>query len=336
MPIITLANGKQFSADTSETILDASLRAGIVLEHSCKTGRCGSCKTRIHGGSSIPLVDEIGLSQAEREAGWILTCARSATSDVQLDTEDLGDIQVYPAKTLPCRIQKLEQLSTDVLRVTLRLPPSQQLDYLPGQYIDVIGQNGLRRSYSVANAPTNDKSIELHIRQVREGAMSGYWFEEAKVNDLLRINGPLGTFFLRDVSGRDVIFLATGTGIAPVKAMLEGMAGLAEASLPRSISIYWGGRVPQDLYWDPETLGLAVHYVPVLSRADSSWKGARGHVQQAVLQSGLKFGNAVVYACGSLAMIDSARAELVAAGLNERRFYSDAFVSSSHDLKESS
>jgi CDP-4-dehydro-6-deoxyglucose reductase len=336
VPIITLANGKQFHAEASETMLDAALRAGIVLEHSCKTGRCGSCKTQLHGASSISLVDEIGLSQAEREAGWILTCARSATSDVQLDVEDLGDIQVYPAKTLPCRIQSLERLSQDVLRVILRLPPNQVLDYHPGQYIDVIGKDGLRRSYSVANAPASDKSIELHIRQVPGGAMSRYWFEDACVNDLLRLNGPLGTFFLRDVAGLDLVLLATGTGIAPIKAMLEGLAAGPLERLPHSISVYWGGRVSQDLYWNPEEFGLALRYVPVLSRCDSAWTGARGHVQQAVLQSGPTLDQAVVYACGSLAMIEGARAQLVAAGLNGRRFYSDAFVSSSHDLKESS
>lgn len=336
MPLITLANGKKFPAETSETMLDAALRAGIVLEHSCKTGRCGSCKTQLYGGASIPLVDEIGLNQAERDAGWILTCVRCAKNDIQLDVQDLDGIRVYPAKTLPCRIAALERLSSDVLRVILRLPPNQELDYSPGQYLDVISKEGLRRSYSMANAPASHKTIELHIRQVPEGAMSRYWFEEARMNDLLRLNGPLGTFFLRDISGLDLILLATGTGIAPIKAMLEGLAAEPLVSLPRSISVYWGGRVSQDLYWNPERVGLALRYIPVLSRGDSSWTGARGYVQQAALQSGATLEQAVVYACGSLAMIDSARAELVAAGLNGRRFYSDAFVSSSHDLKESS
>jgi len=317
-------------------MLDAALRAGIVLEYSCKTGRCGTCKVQIGTGGTIPLADEIGLSQTEREAGWILTCARSATNDVLLDVEDLGDIQVYPAKTLPCRLQSLERMSTDVLRVILRLPPNQQLDYHPGQYIDVIGKGGLRRSYSVANAPASDKSIELHIRHVPDGAMSRYWFEEAKINDLLRFTGPLGTFFLRDISGLDLILLATGTGMAPIKAMLEGMAAGLQVRLPRSISVYWGGRVPQDIYWNPEDVGLALRYFPVLSRADSSWTGARGYLQQAVLQSSANLEQAVVYACGSLAMIVSARAQMVAAGLNVHRFYADAFVSSSHNLKENS
>lgn len=337
VPIITLVNGKQFPAEASETMLDAALRAGIVLEHSCKTGRCGSCKTQPQGGSSIPLVDEIGLSQAERDAGWILTCVRCAKNDIQLDVEDLDGIRMYPAKTLPCRIDSLERLSSDVLRVNLRLPPNQQLDYYPGQYIDVIGKEGLRRSYSVANAlgiNKKDKTIELHIRRVPEGAMSRYWFEEARLNDLLYLKGPLGSFFLRDVSRLDLIFLATGTGIAPIKAMLEGLVVDPLISPPRSISVYWGGRSYQDLYWNPEGVGLAIRYVPVLSRGDSSWTGERGYVQEAVLRFTVSLAQAVVYACGSLEMIDSARAQLVEAGLNRRHFYSDAFVSSSHDHKE--
>jgi CDP-4-dehydro-6-deoxyglucose reductase len=163
--------------------------------------------------------------------------------------------------------------------------------------------------------------------------MSQYWFEEAKVNDLLRIHGPLGTFFLRDVAGLDLFCLATGTGMAPIKAMLEGLAAGPAAQLPRSISVYWGGRLPQDLYWNPVEVGLELDYFPVLSRAAASWPGLRGHIQQAVLASNASLKNAAVYACGSLAMIDSARTLLVAAGLGVRRFFADAFVSSSQTLK---
>ena len=186
------------------------------------------------------------------------SCAISASSEVHLNVEDLGKIQLYLTQTLPCRIQSLERLTAGVLRVILRLPSNQQLDYHPGQYIDVIGKDGLRRSYSIANAPAVEKLIELHIRQVATGAMSRYWFEEAKVNELLRFSEPLGTFFIRDVSGLNLILLATGTGMAPIKAILEGMAAGPKEDLPSSISVYWGGRVPQDLYWSPTAVGLAL------------------------------------------------------------------------------
>ncbi|MBS0448194.1 MAG: 2Fe-2S iron-sulfur cluster binding domain-containing protein [Proteobacteria bacterium] len=325
MPTVTLANDKRFEAAAGVAILDAARTAGIVLEHSCRTGRCGSCKTPVRQGRTIPLFPEAGLTRQERDAGMILTCARSATEDVVIDTEDLpgGDIAV---KTLPCRIDALERLAPDVLRVRLRLPPTAALRYLPGQSIDVIGREGLRRSYSIANAPTADGKLELHIRQVDGGAFSRYWFDAAKAGDLLRLEGPLGTFFLRDAAGLDLVFLATGTGIAPVKAMLEDLAARPADAQPRSVRLLWGGRVRGDLYWQPQHPGLA--YTPVLSRADAAWDGARGHVQDVLLQSPPDWSRAAVYACGSEAMIAGARERLVAAGLAPRRFLYDAFTSS--------
>ena len=216
------------------------------------------------------------------------------------------------------------------MRVTLRLPPSNNFSFLPGQYIDVIGTEGLRRSYSIANAPRADKLLELHIREVPNGAMSQFWFQKAQVNDLLRLRGPLGTFFLRDTWGKDLVLMATGTGIAPVKAILEGLLALDADALPRSITVYWGARHREDLYWAAsgfETLPY-FRFVPVLSRADADWPGERGHVQDTVLRDHLVLESTVVYACGSDAMIHGAQTKLRAAGLPERQFHSDAFVCS--------
>lgn len=327
MPTVRLLSGKQFQTGDAESFLDAALRQGITLSHSCKTGRCNTCKARVTGGSTIPLRDEIGLSTAEREAGWILACARAAEGDVELDMDDLGDIQLFPAKTYPCRIQALERVVPTVLKVTLRLPPTADLQFRAGQYIDIIGHAGLRRSYSIANAPREDHMIELHVREVPGGAMSEYWFNSAKPGDLLRLHGPLGTFFLRDVENKDLMFLATGTGIAPVKAMLESL--VSSARLPRSVTVYWGNRCHDDLYWQPSTESEASYrFVPVLSRPQSDWAGARGYVQQALLESATSLEDAVVYACGSEAMINGARRSLLEAGLAERHFHADAFVCS--------
>lgn len=329
MPVITTSGGKQFSALDGEPLLAAALRHGIALEYSCQTGRCSTCKARLlNNGSTIALHDEVGLSQPERDAGWILTCVRTAHSDVSLDVQDLGDVPIFPPKTLPCRIQTLERLSADVLKVVLRLPPNNEFTYHPGQYIDVIGHGGLRRSYSIANAPATAKQLELHVRQVPGGAMSDYWFGQARTNDLLRLNGPLGTFFLRDVAELDLVFLATGTGIAPIKAMLEGLASTPHQFRPRSIAVYWGGRVSQDLYWEPATVDVEHRFIPVLSRASGDWHGARGYVQQTLLAHTPELQQAAVHACGSNAMIHSARKQLIDAGLPERRFHSDAFVCS--------
>ena len=327
--LVRISSGKHFDATGDDTLLDAAHRANVTLPYSCKTGRCSTCKGKVRGGETFALHDELGLTAEERQAGWILTCVRSAASDVHLEIDDLGDTVIHPVRTLACRIQSLSRPAPDVLKVVLRFPPASELKFQPGQYVDVIGHGGLRRSYSIANAPMADKLVELHIRQVPGGAMSEYWFERAQVNDLLRVNGPLGTFFLRDIADRDVIFLATGTGIAPVKAMLEGLAvRISETHAPRSVSIFWGGRQPEDLYWNPAAVGVVHRFVPVLSRAPAEWQGVRGHVQHAALARHPDLTNTVVYACGSDQMIHSAREDLMLAGLDRRHFHSDAFVCS--------
>lgn len=327
MHAITTSSGRSFEALPAELLLDAALRQGVVLDYSCRTGRCSSCKARVRSGETAALHDEFGLSAEDKAHGFILTCVRQARGPVELEIEDLGDIVLPEAKTLPCRIQSIERLSHDVVHVVLRLPPTSTLDFFPGQYIDVIGADGLRRSYSIANASRADKQIELHIREVPDGAMSRYWFQQAKVDDLLRLRGPLGTFFLRGQAGKDLVLLATGTGIAPVKAILEGLSAMPADAQPRSMTVYWGGRHREDLYWQPpEMEGL--RFVPVLSRADGDWTGARGHVQDVMLRYRASLADTLVYACGSDAMIHGAQAKLHAAGLPEQHFHSDAFVCS--------
>jgi CDP-4-dehydro-6-deoxyglucose reductase len=326
MSLITLANQRQFTANAGTSVLDAALAEGVVLEHSCRTGRCGSCKAQVVSGASHALLAETSLSDAERQAGWILTCAREATSDLVLDIEDLGALAGISTKTQPCRIASLDRLAADVLRVVLRLPPNAGFAFLAGQYIDITSPQGDKRSYSIAS-DMRSATIELQIRQVDGGAMSRYWFEQAKVNDLLRFRGPLGTFFLRDVAGLDLVFLATGTGIAPIASMLAQLPHLAAERQPKSVSLYWGARHLSDLYLDLAAPGL--RYTPVLSRAADDWQGRRGHVQDVLLSDAPDLARTAVYACGSPAMIDAARAALTAAGLPAKRFLADAFVSSS-------
>lgn len=328
MPLIQTSFNKIFTQSVGQTVLDAAAKAGISLPYSCKTGRCSTCKCRVVSGLSIAIVDEMGLTVDEKALGFILSCVRSATTDLLIEAEDLGDQVVPEVKTLPARISSLDKLAPDVLSVKLRFPPNTSFIYLAGQYIDVIGPGGLRRSYSVANAPLMDQQLQLHIRAVQGGAMSDYWFQHAKVNDLVRINGPLGSFFTRPLAGLHLVFLATGTGIAPVKAILEQLAITSENEQPLSITVYWGGRAPQDLYANPSQWYPALRYVPVLSSPPEDWAGARGHVHKALLSDRIDLDTTVVYACGSHAMIQSAKTELIHAGLTDKRFYSDAFVSS--------
>jgi CDP-4-dehydro-6-deoxyglucose reductase, E3 len=328
MFLIQTTFGRAFHQTDGQTVLDAAAKAGISLPYSCKTGRCSTCKCKVLSGQSKGMVDELGLTAAEKAQGFILGCVRSASTDMLIEVEDLGDQIIPEVKTLPARISSLEKLAPDVLSVKLRFPPNTLLTYLAGQYIDVIAPGGLRRSYSVANAPTADNQLQLHIRAVQGGAMSDYWFNHARVNDLVRINGPLGSFFMRPLTGLHLIFLATGTGIAPVKAMLEQLANAQALDQPLSITVYWGGREPQDLYVNPCQWHPATRYVPVLSRAPDGWVGARGYVQKELLTDAPDLTHTVVYACGSDAMIQSAKATLIKEGLPDKRFYSDAFVPS--------
>ena len=330
MTLIKLANERTFEASSGALLLDAALASGVILPYSCRTGRCGTCTTKVLSGRTRAILTESALSATELAEGWILTCARVAESDVVLETEDISGFELTPSRTVPCRILSLELLAPKVLRVMLRLPPTTKFKFIAGQYIDVIGPKGVRRSYSIAGAGASvDGSVlELHIATVEGGVMSQYWFTEAKANDLLRLNGPLGTFFMRSASGLDLIFLATGTGIAPIKSMLESLGNLAKDQLPKSVTVLWGGRGAVDHYLDVTNIYADSVYISVHSQPTASWKGAKGYVQDTLLSLVPNFNNCAVYACGSEAMIRSAKKQILAAGLPPQRFYSDAFVSS--------
>lgn len=322
---IKTTTGLSFNADVGKSIVDGAIAAGICYPYSCKTGRCKTCKCKVVSGETKLLSDELGLTDAEKADGWILGCVREPISDLAIETTGVSKLPMPQIKLLPCRISVLELLSTDVIKVVLRLPPNNPFQYYSGQYVDVI-RGDLRRSYSVANACGEDGLLELHIKRFNGGQMSEYWFEQAKVNDLLRLNGPLGTFFLRDYSGKDLIFLATGTGFAPVKAILESLSQVKSEELPSSVKVYWGGRIASDLYAVLPDITFPYTFQRVLSR--SSDGDVQGYVQDACLGDAVDFQNAQVFACGSNAMIEDARSLLVKAGLEEAEFYSDAFVCS--------
>jgi len=328
----TLVNGQTFEINSGEKILDAAQRNGININYSCRNGRCSSCKCRIIEGNTQSLTAETGLQTKELEEGWILSCVRSALNDLVLDVEDIFDRELPPIKTLPCKIHNIKRATENVLVVSLRFPPSTEFSFIPGQYVDIIGPNNIRRSYSIANADFAEKLLELHIGLVEDGIMSNYWFNHAQVNDLLYLNGPLGTFFIREPQQLNLYFLATGTGIAPIKAMLESMNDLPVENKPSSITVLWGGRRPEDLYIDFNSKSGDHRFIPVCSRSDNTWAGAKGYVQDVLLELNPDLSNSVVYACGSDAMIQNAWELLAAHGLSSKYFYSDVFVSSGNRL----
>lgn len=329
MSVVTLLNGKTFESQPGANILESALASGVTLEYSCKTGRCGVCMAKVNRGATELLQTEEALTADQVQAGYILTCCRQAQSDVQLEAEDLPQLAGIQVKTHPARVDSIQPLNQDVLELQLRLPPAAQFKYLPGQYISVIGPNGVRRSYSIANAPREDGKLSLQIKKVEHGVLSHYWFSQVKPNDLLRIEGPMGTFFLRESKPEKLILLATGTGIAPIRALLENLARMPIELLPQ-IHVYWGNRFEADIYSDLQNhLQSGATLNLVLSRPDSSWQGFRGYVQNIALEHHRNLENTEVYACGSNNMIQDAREKFEAAGLNRHKFYSDAFVSSS-------
>jgi CDP-4-dehydro-6-deoxyglucose reductase len=223
-------------------------------------------------GETKELVSKIGLTKSDIAQGWSLGCRRTAVSDVLIEVKNLGEVVIPPAKTQPCRISSLKKLSPDVIKAVLRLPPAVAFEFIPGQCIDVIGPGGVHRSCSLANAPKTDNMLELHIRALENGSMRYYWFNQAAVNDLLRLHGPQGTFFMRKLARRELIFLATGTGFAPIKAMLEALPSLSAEQMPQSVTVLWGASHSHDLYFDVSALPGNHRHIPVLSRS-AIWEG---------------------------------------------------------------
>lgn len=328
MQKVRLKSGTEFMVSEGKTILDEAIEQGVVLPYSCLTGRCGTCKCKVISGETTILNAETSLSVHETNSSFVLTCCRVAVSDVELDIEDLPQLKHIRSKTTPCKITSITQCAEDVIEVKLRTPPSGKLIYLPGQYVNIIGPENISRSYSIANSPSSDGHITLQIRRVDNGKLSQYWFKDAKVDDLLRMEGPLGTFFVRDSDKTNIIFLATGTGIAPIKAMLESLSKEAELMKDKKIFLFWGNRYSEDFYWEPRFKNLHIEYMPVMSR-DTKAKDKPNYVQDMLLDLNLDLKNAIVYSCGAEKMIEDARNKLLKRGLPSDFYHSDAFVSSS-------
>ncbi len=325
-------SGRQFVAEPDETILEAALRQGLTMPYGCKDGACGACKGKVLEGS----VDHgrsqpHALSDADKAAGLTLYCCATAQSDLVVECKQMSSASDIPVKILPARIEKLERLAPDVIDMHLRLPGSEQFQFLAGQFIDFLLKDGKRRSYSLANAPRSDGIIELHIRLVPGGLFTEQVFNTLKVRDILRFEGPQGGFFLRQDSTKPVILLAGGTGFAPLKAIVEqAIADKAE----RPLHIYWGAKAKADLYMHalPEKWAAEhahIKYVPVLSEpaADDAWNGRTGFVHTAVVADFPDLSGFQVYACGSPLMIDAARRDFIEqCALPEEEFFADAFT----------
>ena len=326
------ATGHQFECTADETILAAGLRAGLGLPHGCKNGACGACKSKIiTGQTELGKHQERTLTADEAANGFTLICCATAHSNITLEVREV-EVGEFASKKLPTRIAKLDKLSDDVMLLTLQLPATEKFNYRAGQYIDFLLRDGKRRSYSMANAAHTSDQVSLHIRHMPGGLFTDQVFSTLKERDILRIEGPQGSFFLRDKSQKPIVFVASGTGFAPIKAMMED---IIHQQITRPISLYWGGRRPSDLYlhdlcieWTKSLPHFT--YVPVISDAlvADNWSGRTGFVHQAVLADLPNMADVQVYACGAPIVIDSAKRDFVAlAQLPAEEFYADSFIS---------
>ena len=333
--VSVLPSGRSFSANADETLLAAAIRQGIGLPYGCKDGACGSCKCQKLEGSVTHGAHQLkALSPEEEASGLILTCCAVAHSDVVIESRQVTDESAFPIKKMPVRVASLSRLSHDVMAVRLQLPASDVFKYHAGQYVEFLLRDGDRRAYSMANAPHTQleaPGVELHIRHMPGGKFTDHVFSAMKEKEILRIEGPYGSFFLREDSSKPIVLLASGTGFAPLKALIEHMQ---HKGITRPAVLYWGGRRPADLYmndWVQTKLAEMpnLRYVPVVSNAlpEDQWTGRTGFVHQAVLQDLPDLSGHQVYACGAPIVVESARADYSAlAGLPTEEFFADAFT----------
>jgi CDP-4-dehydro-6-deoxyglucose reductase len=326
-------SGKQFQVEPDEPVLHAALRQNVGLPYGCKNGACGSCKgTLVSGEIQQRAHSASALSNDEKTRGMALFCCSTAQSDLEIDIREIagaGDVQV---KKLPCRVNAIERKADDVVVLKLQLPANERLQYYAGQYLEFILKDGKRRSYSMATPPHHEGPIELHIRRMPGGVFTDHVFDAMKERDILRFEGPLGTFFLRDDSEKPIVLLASGTGFAPIKAIIEHAVF---KNLNRPMTLYWGGRRKQDLYmmdlaeqWAKDVPNFK--FVPVLSEPDATdaWTGRTGFVHRAVIEDLPDLSAYQVYACGAPVMVESAQRDFTSHHrLPEEEFYADSFTS---------
>lgn len=325
-------SGRMFTTEPGEAILAAAIRQGIGMPYGCKDGACGSCKCRMLEGTVVHGPHQSkALSAEEEAAGLVLTCQAVPQTDVVLESRQVTDESAFPVRKMPSRVSSLQKVSHDVMVVRLQLPANDVLRYHAGQYIEFILRDGARRSYSMANAPHNGPGVELHIRHMPGGKFTDHVFAAMKEKEILRVEGPFGSFYLREDSDKPIILLASGTGFAPIKALVEH---LQFKGIQRPATLYWGGRRPADLYmdaWVRERMAElpTLKYVPVISNAlpEDNWTGRTGFVHQAVMEDHPDLSGHQVYACGAPIVVDSARAQYSAqCGLPPEDFFADSFT----------
>ncbi|MES2944149.1 MAG: CDP-6-deoxy-delta-3,4-glucoseen reductase [Pseudomonadota bacterium] len=337
-------SGRSFQCAANVDILKAGLASDVSLRYSCRSGVCRTCRSRVlQGRVDLGAVHPAYLSEADRAEGHAHLCCARPLSDCVIEADEIP-AGLLPAQQLPSRIMLMEKLAPDVMRVVLGFPPNEAQKFSAGQYLQVLLEGGVTRSYSIASAPTTQglRQLELHIRHMPGGSFTDRVFSSLKVRDLLRVETPHGYFCLDEGSSKPMVMIASGTGFAPIKAIIEYSL---QKNICRPLHLYWGGRRREDLYMHELASGWAaahghISYTPVLSDLgdageSSGWQGRQGFVHQAVMQDYPNLSGHQVYACGAPVMVEAARRDFTSlCGLPQDQFLADSFVSEADRTRE--
>lgn len=324
-------SGATFTVNEGESVLNAALRQGVMLPYSCKNGTCGSCKGHLESGDvHYPFHPPLALSREEIGEGCALFCQAEPTGDLVVRVREIEAVRDIQVRKMPARVTEKTLLAPDVMRIKIKLPAAQRLQFLAGQYLEILLPEGKRRAFSIASPPQFEDEIELHIRHVDGGGFTGWVFEEMKERDILRLEAPLGTFFIRnDRVDRPMILMGGGTGFAPLKSMIEDLLSHKDT---RPVHLFWGAQNRAELYMHEQAQQWAaenehIQYSSALMEpGDAAEAGSfSGFVHEAVLQQYSDLSGFDIYMSGPPAMIDASRSAFLEHGAESRRIFFDSF-----------
>jgi NAD(P)H-flavin reductase/ferredoxin len=326
------ADGPSFEARQGQSLLDAAAEHGIELPYSCRKGVCGNCRGRVLEGQLIPGTEGGGHETGIQAPDEHLFCRAQAASDLLIAPREWRPVEIGARKIHTVRVFRNELVASDVSKLTLRLANGVRAKFAAGQYLQVVLPDGQRRAFSMANAPHDNDHVQLHIRHMSNGGFTATVVPELKKGDTLQVELPHGDFCLRAASARPLLFIAGGTGFAPIKSMIDSLLKTRSA---RPITLFWGARNPLGIYateviakW--QKLRPDLRFEPVISDPieASAWPGCRGLVHETILESFASVKDYDVYACGAPIMVQATRHSLqTLRGLPAEQFFSDSFVS---------
>ena len=324
--------GRRISVAAEQTILQAAVEAGVAYPHGCRSGRCGSCKSRLTSGDvKLGKHSPFALTEEDRAKGLILACRSVPTTDVTVEWLDV-DYVAMPTVAQGATVVAVESKTHDILAIRLKLDDRSAFRFTAGQYLSLAIPGAPTRHYSMASRP-DDELVELHVRLVPGGRTSSLIHASLKAGDRVEIKGPSGSAYLRDAHAGPIVAVAGGSGLAPIKSIVETALG---AGMSQPIHLYFGVRTQDDLYLVDYFRWLEQHFsnldfVPVLSRAvETGWR--TGFVSDALAEDHRQLVGAKAYVAGPPAMVDAVGSVLAARGVASSDIHADVFFTPEEDI----